>query len=494
MGVKYLFSYVKKTYINAFVSKPKLDVLYLEGNSMLYAIATITKDPTLIAKMLISVCKEYSKEFGTIHLYMDGSPNMAKIKQQRSRRFQYDPISYVTTSIEKGTKSDIVEVGKSMIYPWSPAMFSTGTDMMYKIHEYLDAHWNTQFPNSIYSSYFEPHEGEHKIMDHIRSTYKNTKNPVSIGIVGKDADLILLAMGIAEDYNVNMYILRHDDILSPNGYTVSDPIHYINTNMLRNLILSSTATKSIWDFIFCTFLHGNDFLPPVPEFSNIYETMPLLLPYIPSGITSSTNTDISWSKFIELMKYMYQTVNVNYDYIQFEEDIDEKWISKNRATDDLSLEQFESLYYFTASSFPVDKKRLFLGWLITLKWTYTYYRYGPTKASIKWQYPTYFSPSIHTIISTPITPEYIDFINNTVQEQVQPLSPIQTLISILPIWLHDLIPTTTLNSTDKVTHENDTKEKLMKLRDFIALYPYSFDFYMGEPKIPIITYEIASSF
>lgn len=481
MGVKYLFSYIKKAYVNAFVSKPKLDVLYLEGNALLYAIATFTKDPILIAKTLISVCKEYSTEFGTIHLYMDGSPNMGKIRQQRSRRFQYDAISYVAPLVKKGTKSDTVDISSSMITPWSPAMFSTGTDMMYKIHEYLDTHWSIEFPNSKYSSYFEPHEGEHKIMDHIRASYKDTKNPISIGIVGKDADLILLSIGLVEDYNVNMYILRHDDMKSPNGYTVSDPIHYISANILRNLILSTTTTKSIWDFIFCTFIHGNDFLPPVPEFSNIHETMPLLLPYIPSGITTNTSTDINWSKFIELIKYMYDRVDVNYNYIQFEEDLNEKWISKNRATDDISLEQFESLYYFKASPFPTDKKRLFLGWLITLKWIYTYYRYGSTKASIKWQYPTYFSPCIHTIVSTPIIQDYITFINDSVHEQVQPLSPIQTLMCILPIWLHNLIP-------------EENKEKIEKLKNFNALYPYSFDFYMDEPIIPIIPYEIASSF
>jgi hypothetical protein len=55
-----------------------------------------------------------------------------------------------------------------------------------------------------------------------------------MGIVGKDADLILLSMGLSELMgNVDIFILRHDDTQMLNGYRHDHPMYYIDTTMLR---------------------------------------------------------------------------------------------------------------------------------------------------------------------------------------------------------------------------------------------------------------------
>lgn len=478
MGVPRLFSYLRNNYGSAFSrTRPILDEVYLDANALLYAIVEETKAPERIAQRLLEVAREYSVSFSCpCSIYIDGAAHMGKLKQQRSRRFLYDvPTIISTTTAEVGSRRDIVEITRDdatgNLYEWSPAMFSPGTIMMQRIHAYIIEHLN-EYGITTYSSYLEPGEGEHKILDAIRSSA--TISPGKrVGIVGKDADLLLLGMSITlpEGYNLQPYVLRHDDSSVPNGYKPDDPLYYIDCTLLRNLLVSATRVESVWDLILSSFLAGNDFLPPVPELDNIYTLFPLLTTIFSSQDAPLllNNGEIDWREYAELIDRLSTRAKLNNTWIQ--------------TSDDKAIppDVYDSLYYPNMTPFDVDKDKLVMAWMTTIEWTYRYYRDGPTRTSVAWQYPVHFSPTLHTLRQSPmLNDECSQGVMRDIVTTLQPvLTPEQALTAMLPIWLHTLLP----------------PGMAEKARRYPAYYPYAFSLQSPtlEPIIPVIPYEVASS-
>lgn len=516
MGVPGLFITLRNTYKSSFKStKPSITHIYIDGNAMLYPIAEKTKNPKEIALMLCNTCRDYAKAYNcTISIWMDGPAHMAKIKQQRLRRFTYGPVSVVSSySIPNTQKSMIINVPKGEI--WSPAMFSPGTEMMIKIDNELK-NLIPSFPEIIkYSSFYEPYEGEHKIIkdikdiissqsDDVKSTKKisllkseqkkqiyNELNPYSFAIIGKDADLLLLSMGCIETMKniIHPYIIRHDDLLQKDAYKYDDPIVHVDCKSLRDEILLSMNTDiaylkrninntrsdpSIWDFIIATFICGNDFLPPVPEFTSLRETINLICKFCPPlYINNLMNCYIDWDYLSQFLNHISQYVKTNMEWLY--KSMDQNVESKSDS-DILSIEQFTDFYYDVVHPFPVDDKRVVNVWYNTIGWNMIYYHDGIEKAAIDWQYPISFSPTLYSLMKYHNDSDNIKNTFNIANKQLDPLTPIQSLIAVLPIWLRDLIP---------------NREKY-SLNDINIYYPYKFKLshYQEDPIIPIIPYEI----
>lgn len=475
MGVLGLFSYLLRNHKGAFNTSitPTIEAIYLDGNALLYPIAETTKDPISIGQQLLQAASSYADRYRCrCHIYMDGAAHMGKIRQQRMRRFLYDPVSISTPHTDVGTREGIVHVQD--IPRWSPAMFSPGTDTMYKIHSYIQDHLY-QYPSiSIYSSYMEYGEGEHKIIKHIRETCnsRTSSNPYRVAIVGKDADLLLMAMSICqkEGYNGHVYVIRHNDRYDgdPDGYRATDPIYTIDTPMLRDMIISSYRSKaitSIWNFIIASFLIGNDFLPPVPEMIDIYNSIPIILssPHI-----LYKDSSINWKGLFSLINHIPTRGN---------RDVYNRWIQGD--TSNIDIDTFSTMYYFHMNRFPTDVNRIVLAWITTIQWIFIYYHDGMDSASIAWQYPLSYSPSLYTLRTIDISAINIDNVYTYATEKVAPLTPVQALCAVLPVWLHDLLPI-------------DNRKKVSLYKEY---YPLSFNIIdaTGDPIIPSIPYDIVSS-
>lgn len=473
MGVPRLFSFMRRTFpssINVDKAKVQISELYLDANALLYPIAEVSKDPTMIGKLLLMVAQSYGETYNCIcHIYIDGPAHMGKVRQQRMRRFGYEPVSLImSTNVDVGDRQGTIPVSTSMD-EWSPAMFTPGTEMMELIHQYLLEYLGNYSRVGTYSSYHEPGEGEHKIMRDIRKMRAGSH----MGIVGKDADLLLLSMGLVEDTQVHPYILRHNDILAwggnPNGYTPEDPIYHIDCTSLRREILNQFSIVSIWDFIISTFIVGNDFLPPIPECINIYDVMPLIQELKPSLYREGTIDWTSLSKFIkDLTLKVEATSSLRKVYTT--------WIPDIKYT---NVNSFSLAYNFVISPFPVQIGDLLLSWMTTVYWIFKYYHDGLDSASISWQYPTYYVPSLAAFHEMRTSSQIIGTISSIVDQKMAPLTPVQALAAVLPIWLHDLIPS---------SHIRD------KLRSLEEYYPYAYSrSILDEPKIPNIPYEVVST-
>lgn len=227
---------------------------------------------------------EYANPKEFVAIYIDGVCPLAKMDQQRQRRFA----SIVDKEIMNNIRAKN-SINKEEYYDTNA--ITPGTVFMEKFHkrfmEYVKK-WNESHKvKMLYSSYHEKSEGEHKIIQHIRNNMKN-KNIV---IYGLDADLIILSMTIK---NNNMLLLRESESINVDDLKLTTSkmqkvidmgLIYFNVKECERCLSHSltdssidnekeefkislesheTNTRLVDDFVFITLLLGNDFIPPCP--------------------------------------------------------------------------------------------------------------------------------------------------------------------------------------------------------------------------------------
>lgn len=168
----------------------------------------------------------------TIVIAIDGVPPVAKIQNQKQRRYK------------SALFSTQVGIEGSSVTP--------GTNFMAELHNFIIHRFiprrKNDLPGLIYSSYLDPGEGEHKIMDYFRSGVIPTPEGYYHVVYGLDADLFLLTLMLPIN---NIYLYRSD-------YSNSKfSIDALKAGLISEL---KTAT-AIQDFALLTYLAGNDFLP-----------------------------------------------------------------------------------------------------------------------------------------------------------------------------------------------------------------------------------------
>jgi 5'-3' exonuclease len=208
------------------------------------------------------------------YISFDGPAPRAKMIQQRSRRFKaIKEKVYIQELKQKyGIDSDKNEWDTS-------ANISPGTEFMEKLSaRILDGMKKKSFSTNcetmqiVLSTSNVPGEGEHKFMSFIRDMRKvKAKENCSIYIYGKDADLIVLATSTHKN---NTYVVRDVGAESDSDLKKqyeSFEFLVINIDNLRKGFyndLTKTMPKDtvfdgekvLNDYIFLTFLVGNDFV------------------------------------------------------------------------------------------------------------------------------------------------------------------------------------------------------------------------------------------
>lgn len=185
---------------------------------------------------------------------VDGPANLAKIKQQRGRR-------YMSSSEEHKDDPDSCSV-------------TPGTPFMMELNEYLKSFLKKHrhdFPRHLYySSHLDPGEGEHKIMSLLRTGKFSVKNSAGneVGfhvIYGLDADLAILSL-INPQKNIVLVRRSLDSILSIEGIK----------KMLIDDAPPPLKETVVKDFVAMISLLGNDFLPHGPLHNSMFEQVEAL--------------------------------------------------------------------------------------------------------------------------------------------------------------------------------------------------------------------------
>jgi len=274
MGVPSYFNWLIQKYKTEAIiaTKPtfKIENLFLDLNCAIHP--AVKADPNYTIDQMYQAIIVYIDNIvnfvnpsGIIYLAIDGVAPLAKMNQQRDRRYK--------TVLFNKEKSKIYEKYKKKedktIHDYN--MISPATDFMKNLSICLKKHYINKLKNYILSDASEPGEGEHKIFDYIRKN--KIKNYV---IYGLDADLIFLSLINLE--NTNCLLVRESNMIL-NSMEINQKYLYLDINLLYTKLIEELQNTNdpinnpindhniIIDYVFISFFLGNDFLPHIPSLS-----------------------------------------------------------------------------------------------------------------------------------------------------------------------------------------------------------------------------------
>jgi 5'-3' exonuclease len=284
MGIPSYFSYIVKNYPNIIKKyvkdNIKVDNLYLDCNSIIYDAynkmefdkLTETVSVSIIKRVILKIEEYISiiQPLKTVIIAFDGVAPVAKLEQQRSRRYKSWYQNEITRNIFKKEKEDA----------WNTTAITPGTRFMHELNTNVSNHFNTEsfskynLSNIIVSGSNIVGEGEHKLFDYIRLNKEKHLKETTV-IYGLDADLIMLSINHLP-MCPNIYLFREtphfiqsiDSSLEPEAnYYLDIPlltqsiVKYMNNDKELN---NEQQKNKVYDYIFLAFFLGNDFLPHFP--------------------------------------------------------------------------------------------------------------------------------------------------------------------------------------------------------------------------------------
>ena len=454
MGIPYYFYVLTKKYDSILLENitSNIDILCFDFNGIIHPIsAKNNKTYDTIFDNLWDVVNKYSDMFNIkeINICVDGIAPLAKIIQQRKRRYM--------SSYKK-----LIDNENSA---WDSNCITPGTEFMNKLNIYMKnkIRYNTDSKNIFYSGSDINGEGEHKIFHHIKK-YNNDKK---ILIHGLDADLIILSLISHKD---NIYLMREKEDNDKLTYK------YVNISKLRYAIITELIEK--WNLdpekysdifsddsidliesycVMCSIL-GNDFIPHLLTINlknngldkllnaskNAIETYDLLvikgeinykcLTEIFNNLSKTEETDLFTVNKNYLLKNFHdngkKTLNSDFYAIKNKDTIAKDIYSDFKSWKNIYYKQkFLTDIYNDSSIIDISTFNYIKG----IYWTYYYYKFNIIDHD--WFYPYNFPPLIKDITNycsvnkEPIITNNSTFITNNIQ-----------LLIVLPKTSNQLLP------------------------------------------------------
>ncbi|XP_061694188.1 5'-3' exoribonuclease 1 isoform X2 [Syngnathoides biaculeatus] len=289
---------------------------------------------------------------------VDGVAPRAKMNQQRGRRFRSakEAEDKIKKALDKGEVLPTeARFDSNCITPGTEFMVRLQEQLKYFVHNKLSTDKLWQNVKIYLSGHETPGEGEHKIMEFIRSeTARPDHDPNTRHcLYGLDADLIMLGL---TSHEPNFSLLREEvrfggkksqkRITAPEETTfhllhLSLMREYINYefSMVKNKMGSDyDLEKIIDDWILMSFLVGNDFIPHLPHLHINHDALPLLyktythvLPSLDGYLNESGHLNLgNFEKYLEkLSEFDREHFNdVFVDLKWFESKVGNKYVNE----------------------------------------------------------------------------------------------------------------------------------------------------------------------
>lgn len=513
MGIPAYFSHIVRNYaeislkLENFKRKQcKIETnFYLDSNGIIYDCAknlientheytckfTEQEFENELIRHVIRKIEEYVKDVspsGTIFIAFDGVAPVAKLKQQRTRRYK--------AAYEHKVLGDPTSVK----FKWDTANITPGTQFMNFLTRKIKGHFGIK-KNYVVSCADEPGEGEHKIFEHIR---REGRNSINI-IYGLDADLIMLSLCNLQ-YAPLIYLYRETPsyMASLNAELEANEKYLFNIPMLSALLCDGKPNHNrINDYVFLCFMLGNDFMPHIPSINIRHKGIHVLMnAYKKIACNLTENNKIVWKNVRKLLNILaaqehQSLVNEHESRAKFEA-MKAKTAGTMTATEkynaipifnreiehliDPSSPGWQNRYYHYLFDFGENcsKKIAVDNYLEGLEWTFKYYTSGCP--DWRWYYKYNYAPLLSDIHSEC---HYFDHEYFNVKTCGKPISESSQLMYVLPTDYHYILD------------EVGLKEKYMKLKmsgiipeiDSDALdFTWSYCTYMWEAHInlPVI--------
>jgi 5'-3' exonuclease len=414
MGVPHFFKWLQDNNkynisLIASIIEGSIDILMIDANCLLHpCVANIVekyknnkidvKNRKEIEELIWERIEDYINDLikrtnpKKIFIAVDGVAPMGKINQQRQRRYK----NYKITTVNE-------------MYPTQTIELTPATKYMERIHEKFLNYCKKLKINVIYSSYLEENEGEHKILQYIKSNIEEDKKIV---IYGLDADLLFLAL--TDNMKHDIFIMREKQIFE--NKEIEDDIiknleyNYVRINELNNIIKEFDITAH--EFVVLCYFIGNDFLPSL-----------LSIDIKRKGLIHIINAYQTVKK--ETKKVLIENEKINFKILlKIFEKIE--WTEKNvfQYNTLFNNEQEYYRYYFnTDINIEEDKKNMVEEYLKTIDWCYTYY----TKECKSWSH-------CYKYMMPPLIKDIIKYYPNKIEvvENYTKLRAIEQLILVIP--------------------------------------------------------------
>lgn len=312
MGVPGFFKWICEKYKAKNIIFDNIDKrisrLYLDANCLFHpqCFKTVAENENwkslddlerkMIKKILLYIqfLIEYAEPTDCVFISVDGVAPLAKMNQQRKRRFK--------SAHDEPIINEIKIRHNKPIDRWSNMCITPGTEFMEKLNNSLLKFIKNRKDGLKYvlSGYHVRGEGEHKILEDIRKQKLiESEKDKAYCVYGLDADLIFLSLASQKN---NLFLLREtiefknlkpkDQFTLGGEYTtkevaeVAQEVSFVNIDILKDmftdyftdLIHTKLSTSHfgfdepkinkinlINDFIFICYFLGNDFLPHFPS-------------------------------------------------------------------------------------------------------------------------------------------------------------------------------------------------------------------------------------
>ncbi|XP_056148713.1 5'-3' exoribonuclease 1 [Lampris incognitus] len=311
MGVPKFYRWISERYpcLSEIVNErqiPEFDNLYLDMNGIIHQCShpndedvhfriseeKIFADIFHYLEVLFRIIKPRKVFF----MAVDGVAPRAKMNQQRGRRFRSakEAEEKIKKALEKGEVLPMeARFDSNCITPGTDFMARLQEQLKYFVHNKISTDRTWQGVRVYLSGHETPGEGEHKIMEFIRSEIATAGHDPNTRhcLYGLDADLIMLGL---TSHEPNFSLLREEvrfggkksqkRITAPEETT----FHLLHLSLMREYIdyefsalrnqkgLDYDLERIIDDWILMGFLVGNDFIPHLPNLHINHDALPLL--------------------------------------------------------------------------------------------------------------------------------------------------------------------------------------------------------------------------
>ncbi|KAK9468255.1 alkaline phosphatase [Lipomyces arxii] len=400
MGIPKFFRWISERYplISQLIEGnkiPEFDNLYLDMNGILHncthkdtddATFRISEDSMYIAIFAyIELLFEKVKPKKLFYMAIDGVAPRAKMNQQRSRRFRtaLDAENARKKAIKDGTELPSEP-------PFDTNAITPGTDFMAKLSIQLDyfiskkvsedSRW--QNIEIILSGHEVPGEGEHKIMEYIRTAkVQPDYNPNTRHcLYGLDADLIMLGL---LSHDPHFALLREEVQFGPSRTKPKELFHQkfflLHLSLVReylelefvdirnNLSFPFNFERVLDDFILLCIFVGNDFLPNLPQLeinqgalTFMFEAYKKALPHCDTYLTDSGALNLQNLRPLlkELVSFEFKLFEADFDdqlYIGQKSNPDGRKSKRNRHA--MQLTGLQKMIFDSVEDFLVNSKQ-----------------------------------------------------------------------------------------------------------------------------------------
>ena len=497
MGIPSYFNHIIQNHKKIFRKLKdfkKIHNLYLDSNSIIYdAMRNIDTshirnntefEIVLLEKVCLKIEEYVTKlEPSFVYISFDGVAPVAKLEQQRQRRYKSGFIRHIEYEIKN--ENEIKNQNKKM-FSWKQTAITPGTEFMTSLDEYVKNYF--KFPvkfgcNTIIVDGSENFgEGEHKIFSYIRKHQSMHKDTNTL-VYGLDADLIMLCLNHQNISNkINLFREKPDFETDLDKYYDENDICILEIKYLAQTIVDemmdhnenhnySLRMNKIRDYILISFMLGNDFMPHFPSLNIRTNGIDIILEtykkVFPVTHTICDNDNIKWN---EMRKFIEELAKNEYDYLTNEYKIRERtrqyFINKDSSVDDKlktfnmipmrerdlellidpSQKGWEYRYYkylFDLSINNEHRRKICNNYLEGLEWTLKYYSSGCI--NYRWHYKYHYPPLLCDLV------KYIPHFDTVfIEENHSVVSKLTQLAYVLPGNSLDLLPD---EIKDKLLHK-----------------------------------------